>query len=616
MSNYWAIAIGINQYQNFKPLLYAQWDAQALWNYWVKEGGIPQNQCILLSDGMVADSDLPLVPTQQVIKQHLNALRHRIEADDVVWCFFSGYGIQLQDIDYLMPLEGDPQQVAQTGIAAGEFFDLLNNLPSDNVVVVLDLKRPPDTPPSARLGDDILRQAQAFNRATLLASQPDQASHETLTLRQGIFTYTIIEGLRTQGCFQLGTLAQYVEARLPELSESHWRGRQQASLVIPQNYAQLQLVPATTVSAASDGYSTPRSGIAAPPQPDGSQTTQLPFRPPATNAPPQPHGGTVQLPSLENGAQQMVYAAPSSTPATNYTSGSNASPDFADRNPKSENPTIQPYPNPPSNNNGEDKMSQKSNKSSFWTNFLLIMLGIFGIVVLRNLPSLRGVEPSSPPSEMGEVEEAPTSPNPTSLNADPMVPTGEAGTALERAKAAQSAGLYAEALQWLDQVPATGQTEEYEALRTELEQFRDQAGQRNQAILNEAIASLNQEREFTPVSQASDFGRAIALANRIQPGQPLYDEAQRYVQRWGLIILDLAKARAQSGEYEQAIGAASLIEPDIPGVYQQAQTLIQTWQQYVDTGVSNQEVIDGAIARIEFGNTLSHSRAIREVLTI
>jgi hypothetical protein len=195
-------------------------------------------------------------------------------------------------------------------------------------------------------------------------------------------------------------------------------------------------------------------------------------------------------------------------------------------------------------------------------------------------------------------------------------PVGEAASALDRAKAAQAAGLYDEALRWLDQVPANAQTAEYATLQAELEQFRNQTGQRNQAILNEAIASLNQERDPAPVIQASDFGRAMALANRIPPGQPYYDEAQAYVQRWGQVILDLAKARAQSGAYGEAIGAASMIEDDLPLLYQQAQTLISEWQQYIDTDTSNQDIIDGAKARIQYGNALSYGRAIREVMTI
>ncbi|NET05948.1 MAG: hypothetical protein F6K16_14835 [Symploca sp. SIO2B6] len=233
MSNYWAIAIGINQYQHFQPLLYAQWDAQALWDYWVKEGGIPHHQCLLLTDGLadgqITDTDAPLTPTKEGIEKQLLQLgHHRLGTDDLVWCFFSGYGVNIQGQDYLVPLDASLQQLEQTSISAAQFFSILQAFPTDRVLVLLDVKRMPGTGTEMRLGDDIARQAQKSGMATIVASQPDQLSYETLTLRQGLFTATVLEGLRTHGCSQLGQLAQYVQNRLPELSEYHWRPRQEA----------------------------------------------------------------------------------------------------------------------------------------------------------------------------------------------------------------------------------------------------------------------------------------------------------------------------------------------------------------------------------------------------
>ncbi|NEQ97045.1 MAG: hypothetical protein F6K30_10020 [Cyanothece sp. SIO2G6] len=618
MSNYWAIAIGINQYQQFQPLLYAQWDAQALWNYWVKEGGIPQAQCMLLTDGMVADSSPPPIPTKQGIEQNLNHLGHeRINPDDVVWCFFSGYGLHVQGRDYLIPLDGDPQQILQTGIAAESFFALLDAFPTGRLVVLLDLKRPPQTSPDMHLGDDVLRQAQAFNIATLLASKPDQVSHETLTLRQGLFTFAVIEGLRTQGCFQLEQLAQYVQTRLPKLSEEHWRGRQDPAMVLPQEQAQQTLLPAVMAAAGSgvrwrDATPTAGSPPANTSPPATRSTTYLPFQPaPSPQVPVQSPGVSVQLPPLTKNdpnfgaSPSPTFATSGHTPASSGETEQQGNGFGANSSANSPNETME-------NNTSE---SSTSKSSSFWTGLALLMLGILAVVVVRNLPALRGNTTTSRPPAIEGNPTDPSSPD-NAQNPVDTTPTGEAESALGQAKAAQAAGLYDEALRWLDQVPANAQTAEYAALRAELEQFRSQSGQRNQAILNEAIASLNQDRQPAPVIQASDFGRAMALANRIKPGQPVYDEAQVYVQRWGQVILDLAKARAQSGAYGEAIAAASLIDANLPLLYPQAQALIKEWQQYLDTDVSNQDIIDGAKARIQYGDVLSYSRAIREVRDI
>jgi len=62
MANYWAIAIGINQYQVFQPLDYAQADAEALKDFLVTQGGfLPQN-CLLMTNTSPPIGETP--PTQ------------------------------------------------------------------------------------------------------------------------------------------------------------------------------------------------------------------------------------------------------------------------------------------------------------------------------------------------------------------------------------------------------------------------------------------------------------------------------------------------------------------------------------------------------------------------
>ncbi|MGB3614869.1 MAG: hypothetical protein WBA10_13835, partial [Elainellaceae cyanobacterium] len=137
----------------------------------------------------------------------------------------------------------------------------------------------------------------------------------------------------------------------------------------------------------------------------------------------------------------------------------------------------------------------------------------------------------------------------------------------------------------------------------------------NAEILAQAIASLNQEREETPVNQASDFARAITIAERIPPGQPMYTEAQAYIQRWGNTVVDLAEARAQSGNYVDAVGAANLIPPSVTAVYPRAQERIQQWQQQLGQGQGRVQpsVIASAQTLIRPGQASSYSQAIAHV---
>ncbi|MGB6295942.1 MAG: peptidase C14, partial [Rivularia sp. (in: cyanobacteria)] len=67
MAKLWAIAIGINQYQYFQPLGYAQSDAEALRNFLVKQAGFPEEQCLLMTDSSVPMGDKSTLPTKNNI---------------------------------------------------------------------------------------------------------------------------------------------------------------------------------------------------------------------------------------------------------------------------------------------------------------------------------------------------------------------------------------------------------------------------------------------------------------------------------------------------------------------------------------------------------------------
>ena len=63
------------------------------------------------------------------------------------------------------------------------------------------------------------------------------------------------------------------------------------------------------------------------------------------------------------------------------------------------------------------------------------------------------------------------------------------------------------------------------------------------------------------------------------------------------MILDLAQSRAQSGDYEQAIATAELIEEDIPTLYPKAQRMVSQWQSAVgidDSSQNSQTIIEAA----------------------
>ena len=50
MASHWPIIVGINQYQQLQPLMYAQFDAIELRDFLVQEAGLASESCALLTD--------------------------------------------------------------------------------------------------------------------------------------------------------------------------------------------------------------------------------------------------------------------------------------------------------------------------------------------------------------------------------------------------------------------------------------------------------------------------------------------------------------------------------------------------------------------------------------
>lgn len=606
MSNYWAIAIGINQYQRLQPLLYAQWDAHAMRRFWDQEACLPSGQCFSLTDASPSASGPSTAPTREAIQRSIVQIcQQAIKPDDVLWLFWSGYAIQHQERDYLLPADGDPTQPVLTGIPMSELFATLRTAPTQNIVVMLDMKRAMGARSSAasaatdgdRLGNHTLALAEEHHMAAFLACQPHQFSHETLALRQGLFTAALLEGMRSHGCVTLAHLGQYLSDRLPQLSEQHWRPPQDPAIVIPAELRYQLLLPSKTPSSPGE----PISNELQPMQSEvpGLDLHELQsMKPPEFEPPAVSTSRASSPPSL-----QQLESMPSVAP---------------------------PTPASPANNAVESELEEPEEISAddeqFWSKILKWGGLLFGLlligVLVRNWSALRGSnEMPRPNSDEGGAEVLSDS-DPASEDAalsGNLVFDSEApaeGSPLDQAAEALAAGQPQEALQWLEQVPPEDQTETYRDLRAEAEQLDSDVGQTNRAILDEAIASMNQTRESTPVNQASDFHRAITQANRIQPGQPLYDEAQQAIQRWSRIILDLAEARAQTGDYADAIASAQLVPPSQPQLRQLAEQRISQWQEQVSQQSVNAGAIAEAEALIQPGQAASYSEAIAQLRTV
>jgi hypothetical protein len=233
MTNHWAIAIGINQYQYLQPLQFAQQDAQSLCEGLVSEAGFLPEHCILMTDNSPEVVGRSTYPSRDNLQHWIKFFRQEMaQTEDWVWVFFSGYGIHLEGQDYLLPIQGDPRNPAATGVTLRSLFEQLQQFGSERTLVLLDINRAPTGAQEGQLGKEAAELAREFQIPTVLSCRPEEYSHEAPTLGHGLFTAALLEGLRSHQCSTLGSLEDFLMSRLPELCGHHNHPMQYPALIV------------------------------------------------------------------------------------------------------------------------------------------------------------------------------------------------------------------------------------------------------------------------------------------------------------------------------------------------------------------------------------------------
>jgi len=611
MANQWALLIGINQYTALQPLMYAQADAVALRNFFVDELGIPIERCMLLTDMSAAIEPYAHYPLRKEVVSQLQTLcREQVQPGDLLWVFFSGYGLANGGQDYWMPIDADPTRLKETAIAVTEIFDILKAAKTDQILLVLDVNRSQGAVGHQNIGQQTLTLAHDFGIATLMSCQPEQYAHETMAVRHGLFTKALLEGLRYHGCVTVSHLAAYVSDRVPELSQHHWRPEQTPATVIPAARKFMMVIPP--------------EGIASLPMTETAAANLTVSDFPAETASRTSRADAPNFSETAPPENETVAAGQSTAPA-----------------PTAQIPAPMPSEGTPASTEGRapgkgaiihtpEPEATAAGGGNLWRWGIAAALLAFLVGVgVRFQPELFGqreaddaAPPSADPAATPTVDsEAATEPAPDAEATPPAAatdttetaPTGDGAalfpetvdpaaageSALQRAEAAIANNRYGEAQAWLSQVPPELQNETYETLVQQANNEVAQSAVRNQAILESARQSIQ------PLS-ASLFNDAIEQARQVPPGDPYYEQAQADIARWSRVILDLAEGRATTGNISGAIAAAQLVPEDQPAVYQQAQQRIATWQQQLD----NQQLIRQAQSTLQPGQASSFQDAI------
>ncbi|ESA36980.1 peptidase c14 [Leptolyngbya sp. Heron Island J] len=620
MSNSWAIIIGINQYQGFQPLMQAQNDAVGIRRYLIEEAGFPPENCILLSDLSKSTDQEAVFPDRVAIYDWIETIcQGRVQEEDTLWFYFSGYGAQANNQDYLMPVDGDPAQVKQTGIALQDVVKHIKQAPTKNTMMVLDMNRSQSALAGQAIGEQVIKLARKARIPLILSCQPNEFSHETLAVRHGLFTAALLEGLRYDGCATLSHLERYLIERIPELCEHHWRPIQNPVVMLPEEQ-KFQLLwhqrdaaaVATAEAGATTAMATPATDMAIGEQvpdtefliPDSPESDLILDNPDADLIP--------DNPDADLGDEANLIPDP--TPVLNL---EEELPEESPQEPFLVE-TDTPVDGDIYGTAEVDELPEEKPVKGNWGGCIGLLvafaaLGLLLAVLFRNQALVQSTlqdrvppewlariglgetdgegEPDGEPegtdtpdtaagevpAEPGDDTAAPAPDNPdaetpdnldaeTSAETDtPVVvePDGaeaetEAETPDGEAEGAEDAGTPTEP------VAAAGNTA---ASPTSTDD-----GAATAALLEDARRSLRP-------SQASRFASAIATARQIPPGDPNYAQAQADIQRWSQVILDLAEGRAADNELDAAISAAQLVPREPANLYSQAQDRIGLWQE-------------------------------------
>ncbi|WP_298911516.1 caspase family protein [uncultured Nostoc sp.] len=556
MANYWAIAIGINQYQLFQPLSCAQADAEALEDFLVTEGGFVPKHCLVMTDTSPPIQDRSTYPTKQNILLLLEDLAATSwQPEDYLWLFFSGYGVNYKGKDYLMPAEGNPELVQETGIELRSLMQSLQ-LAEMNVLLLLDINRAFGTQADAPVGEETIELAQELQLATILSCQPEQFSHESSELGHGFFTAALLEALRSGNGSNLTDLESYLSLLMPKLCQHHWRPVQNPATIIPSRpqviLPQLAMESDFEVNPVIYPEESFAVALAAPPLDDYPKTSAERGRwgEATVNSSQQ-----VKAYKEEKSKSQPVQESATSLvsqPMPETSLGVNTRGRFI----------------PNSSKGYVSRLPSNQPSIPFWKQFILwgggslLVAGLIAVVFLRNQETFRIKQISK------------TSPNATASDRQVIQNLPNDRTPPVKLKNQSSA-----------QITSSSESKK-----------------RNQAVLDLAKMSLRQ-------TQASDLSLAIATARKIQPGEPLYEQAQENIKIWSRMILDLAEGRAKQRQYASAIAAARLITKD-EALYAKSQAVINLWRLEGKQYVTNKTLLDAANALIKSEQASTYNRAI------
>jgi len=242
LKNSYAIVIGIETYRQKLPKAdFAISDAKLMGEYLSKVMGYPEENIVLITNEHATKSDFE--------KYFEQWLANHVEKDGRLFIYYSGHGAPNPKTGdaYLVPYDGDPSFIAQTGYPLKRLYETLGKLPAREIIVALDACF------SGAGGRSVLAEGARplvmnlettvslpKNIAVMAAASGTQISSTYKEKGHGLFTYFMLKGIKDEGVLGpdgsvlLDDLFSYVKPQVERIARRRYNNEQTPQLIVPK----------------------------------------------------------------------------------------------------------------------------------------------------------------------------------------------------------------------------------------------------------------------------------------------------------------------------------------------------------------------------------------------
>lgn len=240
--NAYAIVIGIEQYRQKLPKAdFAAHDAKTMTEYLTKIMGYPEENVVTLLNDRASMSDMT--------KYFEKWLSNNVEKDGSVFIYYSGHGAPNPKTGdaYLVPYDGDPSFIDQTGYSLKRLYESLGKLQAKEIIVALDscfsgaggrsVIAKGARPLVMNLEQDI---KLSKNMIVMSASSGDQISSTYDEKGHGLFTYFMLKGIKNEdvtrqdGSIKMDDLFGYLKPQVERIARKLYNNEQTPQLIAPE----------------------------------------------------------------------------------------------------------------------------------------------------------------------------------------------------------------------------------------------------------------------------------------------------------------------------------------------------------------------------------------------